>query len=82
MCGTWEPVALVQREKFKQKSRKNESTDTRHRGGTARSSDDNLRKQEVAKGLSCLVLKKSQLKLNTGGTWKVKQNRIVFLNML
>ena len=40
MCGTWEPVALMLREKFKWWSHKSESTDAGHRGGTTRSSNE------------------------------------------
>lgn len=38
--GTWEPVVLMLREKFKWSSHENVSTDARHRGGTIRSSEE------------------------------------------
>ena len=38
--GTWEPVASMRREKPKWKPHKGQSTDARHRGGLARSSDE------------------------------------------
>ncbi|WP_320042284.1 hypothetical protein [uncultured Desulfobacter sp.] len=40
MCGTWEPVALMLREKYKRRTRKYESTDAGHRRGATRSSDE------------------------------------------
>ena len=40
LCGTWEPVAWMLREKHKWKPHKCESTEARHRGGSARSSDE------------------------------------------
>ncbi len=40
LCGTWEPVAAMLREKLKWKTHKGESTDARHRGGLTRSSDE------------------------------------------
>ena len=40
MCGTWEPVALMVREKCKWKPHEYESTDAEHRGGATRSSDE------------------------------------------
>jgi hypothetical protein len=38
--GTLEPVASMQREKSKRTTRKDRSTDARHRGGTPRISDE------------------------------------------
>ncbi len=38
--GTWEPVVSMQREKSKWRPHKDQSTNARHRGGTARSSDE------------------------------------------
>jgi hypothetical protein len=38
--GTWEPVASMPREPSKRKHREDLSTDARHRGGMARSSDE------------------------------------------
>ena len=38
--GTWEPVASMLREPSKRKTRKDLSTDARHRGGMARSSEE------------------------------------------
>jgi hypothetical protein len=38
--GTWEPVASMPREPSKRKTRKDLSTDARHRGGMARSSEE------------------------------------------
>jgi len=40
VCVTWEPVASMLRETFKWKTHENLSTDARHRGGPARSSDE------------------------------------------
>ena len=40
LCGTWEPVVLMIREKLKRKPRKSQSTNAEHRGGIARSSDE------------------------------------------
>lgn len=40
MHGTWEPVALMLREKFKWRHHKNESTDAKHRDGVTRSSEE------------------------------------------
>ena len=40
LCGTWEPVASLLREKLKRKHRKSLSTDMRHRDGLVRSSVD------------------------------------------
>ena len=40
LCGTWEPVAAMSREKLKWKTHESESTDARHRGGLTRSSDE------------------------------------------
>jgi len=40
LCGTWEPVASMLREKFKWRSHENESTDARHRGGSSCISDE------------------------------------------
>ena len=40
MYGTWEPVALMTREKFKWRHQKNESTDAKHRDGVTRSSEE------------------------------------------
>ena len=40
MCGTWEAVVPMLREKFKWRPHKNESTDAEHRGGTVRSSGE------------------------------------------
>ena len=40
MCGTWEPVALMIREKSKWTNHKDESTEAKHRGGVTRSSDE------------------------------------------
>jgi RNA-directed DNA polymerase len=40
LCGTWEPVVSMAREKFKWRPHKNESTDARHGGGLPRSSDE------------------------------------------
>lgn len=39
-CGTWEPVVSMAREKSKWKTHEDERTDTRHRGGVTRSSDE------------------------------------------
>ena len=38
--GTWEPVASMRREKPKWKPHEGQSTDARHRGGWARSSEE------------------------------------------
>jgi hypothetical protein len=38
LCGTWEPVASMLREKFKWRSHEKESTDARHSGGSSCSS--------------------------------------------
>ncbi len=38
--GTLEPVASMLREESKRTTRKDQSTDARHRGGTIRSSDE------------------------------------------
>ncbi len=38
MCGTWEPVAPMTREKPKWRTHEGESTDAEHRGGPTRSS--------------------------------------------
>jgi hypothetical protein len=38
--GTWEPVVSMSREKSKWRPHKDQSTDARHRDGTARSSDE------------------------------------------
>jgi hypothetical protein len=40
LCGTWEPVAPMQREKRKWRSHKRKSTEAEHRGGATRSSDE------------------------------------------
>ena len=40
LCGTWEPVVPMQREKFKWKTHKNENTDAGHGGGAASSRDE------------------------------------------
>jgi hypothetical protein len=40
LCGTWEPVISMAREKFKWKPHENESTDSRYRDGLPRSSDE------------------------------------------
>jgi len=40
LYGTWEPVALMAREKPKWRTHKGESTDAGHRGGMARSSEE------------------------------------------
>jgi hypothetical protein len=38
LCGTWEPVLSISREKSKGLTPKDESTDARHRDGAARRS--------------------------------------------
>ena len=40
LCGTWEPVALMLREKPKWRLHKGESTDAGHRDGATRSSSE------------------------------------------
>jgi hypothetical protein len=40
LCGTWEPVVSMLREKFKWRSHENESTDAKHRGGSSRISEE------------------------------------------
>ncbi len=40
MCGTWEAVVPMLREKFKWRTHKNESTDAEHSDGPPRSSDE------------------------------------------
>ena len=40
LCGTWEPVVPMIREKSKWRPHEDESTDAEHRGGSARSSDE------------------------------------------
>ena len=40
MHGTWEPVALMQREKLKRRTRKSRSTEAGHRDGPECSSDE------------------------------------------
>ena len=40
LCGTWEPVALMSREKPKWRPHKGESSDAGHRDGATRSRDD------------------------------------------
>jgi hypothetical protein len=40
LCATWEPVALMQSEKFKWRTHENESTDAERRGGSPCSSDE------------------------------------------
>ena len=42
LCGTWEPVTPMLREKYKWKKTKYESTDAEYRGGTARMSEEAL----------------------------------------
>jgi len=53
------------KENFKWKTHKKQSTDAEHRGGVARSSDENCRKAEGAKGLHRSVVIFSQP--GTGG---------------
>jgi len=40
MCGTWEPVVPMIREKLKWRTHEGESTDAEHRGGITRISDE------------------------------------------
>ena len=40
LCATWEPVALMGREKFKWRTHENESTEAERRGGSPCSSDE------------------------------------------
>lgn len=40
LCGTWEPVISMLREKRKETYSKRESTDAKNRDGVARSSDE------------------------------------------
>jgi RNA-directed DNA polymerase len=40
LCGTWEPVVPMLREKSKWKPHEGESTDAEHGGGAARSSEE------------------------------------------
>ena len=40
LCGTWEPVTLMIREKLKWKPHKSQSTDAENRGGITSSSDE------------------------------------------
>jgi len=40
LCGTWEPVPWVVREKSKWQTHEDESTDTGHRDGRARTSEE------------------------------------------
>jgi len=54
MCGTWEPVALIIREKFKWKNHEDESTNAGHRGGTIRSSEETSVMEVERRG--CIVL--------------------------
>nr|NGY94822.1 hypothetical protein [Neochlamydia sp. AcF84] len=55
LYGTWEPVALMKREKFKWKPHKNQSTDARNRGGIARSSEEAFVIKVERRGLYCLA---------------------------
>ena len=60
MCGTWEPVALMLREKYKRRTRKYESTDAGHRGGATRSSDeDSVMELERRGSIDQLEVKKT-----------------------
>jgi len=54
MCGTWEPVVLILREKLKWKNHKSKSTDAGHRGGTTRSSEETSVMEVEQRG--CIVL--------------------------
>jgi hypothetical protein len=40
LCGTWEPVVPMLREKLKWRPHESESTDAGNRGGLTRSSDE------------------------------------------
>jgi hypothetical protein len=40
MCGTWEPVVPMVREKPKWRTHEGESTEAGHRGGVTRNSDE------------------------------------------
>jgi hypothetical protein len=40
LCGTWEPVTPMPREKRKWRTHERESTDAGYRGGATRSSDE------------------------------------------
>ena len=42
LCGTWEPVVPMIREKFKWRTHKNESTDAEHRDGSSCISEEVL----------------------------------------
>jgi RNA-directed DNA polymerase len=51
--GTWEPVVLMTREKFKWRTHKSESTKAGHRGGATRSSVEGSVMESEQRG--CIV---------------------------
>ena len=66
LCGTWETVAPMSREKRKRRPRKRWSTDAEHRGGLPSSSDEVSVMEVERRGVTCLKLLIGQPEM--GGT--------------
>lgn len=62
MCGTWEPVVPMLREKSKWQTHKDLSTDAEHRGGAIRSSDEGSVMELERRGCVVLLLHKNNPK--------------------
>ncbi|MEI2658350.1 MAG: hypothetical protein V9G16_14805 [Nitrosomonas sp.] len=65
LCGTWEPVAPMLREKHKEKHSKCESTDAEYRDGATRSSEEGT--VMVLERRSCPIWLGAIKQLGTGG---------------
>lgn len=73
MCGTWEPVVPMLREKSKWQTHKDLSTDAEHRGGAIRSSDEGFVMELELRGCVVLLLHKN----NSKGEDSVGKSKVV-----